>query len=106
MDIGFEHNSWLPAPATRAFAGECSVTPEWLALQSRLGAAWSARQQLTPGVSTAALRCGSFDRDAARELAQFEYASRAVNPIASANRKPAWGIADHHAGDLTSGGRG
>jgi hypothetical protein len=106
MDIGFEHNSWLPAPAPRAFAGDCGAMPEWLALQSRLGAAWSARRQLSYGAGTAAPRCGSFDHEAARELAQFEYASRAVNPIASGNRKPAWGIADHHAGDLTSGGRG
>jgi hypothetical protein len=106
MEIGFELNSWLPAPVTRRFAGDCRAMPEWLALQSRLGAAWSARQLLSPGAGEAAQRCGSFDHAAARELVQFEYDSRAVNPIASANRKPVWGIAGHHAGDLTSGGRG
>ena len=106
MDIGFEHNSWFPAPATPAFAGDCSAMPEWLALQSRLAAAWSARRELAGQSGANAPGTGCFDRATARALAQFGNTSLAVNPIVSANLKPAQVISDHHAGDLTSGGRG
>ena len=106
MDIGFDHNEWRPAPAQRAFAGGWSSAPEWLALQARLGAAWSARRELAADMRSPTQRCGSFDRNSARAVASFDNASLAVNPIVLANRKPGGGIDAEHAGDLTSGGRG
>jgi hypothetical protein len=106
MDIGFDKTDWLPAPATRAFAGGWSDAPEWLALHARLSAAWSARQELSAGTRWAAPRCGSFNSVLARALAGFENASFAVNPIVSGNRKPDGGNAVHQAGESDSGGRG
>jgi hypothetical protein len=106
MDIVFDHNEWRPAPATRAFAGGLGHVPEWLILQARMSAAWSARQELGAITARAVPRCGSFDRASTRLLAGFENSSHAVNPILLGNGKPDGGNAGHLAGDSTSGGRG
>jgi hypothetical protein len=106
MDIGFDQNEWRAAPVVREIAGVTSHAPEWLALHSRLCAAWSARQEMAASVRGSTARLGSFDRVSATTLAQFDYASHAVNPVALGNLKPGEGNAGSRTGDSTPGGRG
>jgi hypothetical protein len=106
MDLGFTTNGIYPADSGLLRTGESSFAPDWHELAIRLHAGWNARRALLANAGGPLLRSGHFDPDSAEKLRGFNFASRAVNLTASANRKPAEAIALPVADNSASGTRG
>jgi hypothetical protein len=106
MDLGFTTKGIHLADSGLLRTGECSFAPDWHELAIRMHAGWNARRALLANAGGPLLRSGHFDPESAEKLRGFNYASRAVNLTASANRKPAEAITLPVAGNSASGTRG
>jgi hypothetical protein len=111
MDMGFDHTAWPIGPGRGADAGAKSVGAEarldWHGLRARFLAARAFRQAAEVGGQAGDMAVGaSFDRSAARVLADFDDASHGVNQRDSADGKDASGIDEHVAGASMRGDRG
>ena len=106
MDLGFDPNDMHRDAASKPWAGDCGLVPDWHDLLPRLFAGWSARRELLNAARPESPRRGNFDAASAQALAGFEHASHAVNQAALGNRKPDGGIGLSLAGDFHSGTRG
>jgi hypothetical protein len=107
MEMGFNHDVW---PLRQGPGGESDGAHhelDWTGLRARFLAARACRQALGGGES----RCdkavdASFDRSAARALANFEDASQGVNLDNSADGKAQFGIGEDVASASMRGDRG
>lgn len=121
MDIGLDHDSWLRRAPPARDGTPSRPSFDWQGLAARLNAAYTLRRSLAAKDIYADAPSGSFDEEAAGALAGYthsrgeswrtdndrqEKASRAVNPIALEDRKPASGIHGVVAGPNASGDRG
>lgn len=88
MDIGIDQGGWGKDPSPRR-DGE-PRRPDWHGLIARLSAARAARRVLSREVAASAADAaamGSFDRDSARVLSEYEAPLSDVNPVFWANGK-------------------
>ena len=106
MDMRFEHDAW---PLGRGPGGESSAAEglDWHGLRARFLAARACRKVFESGENQSDKPIdASFDRSAARALAEFEDASHGVNLTNSADGKGRFGNEEDLAGASTRGDRG
>lgn len=107
MDMGFDHAAWPLGQGQGADSGTGEARLDWHGLRARFLAARAFRQAAEVGGQSGDMAIGaSFDRSAARALADFDDASHGVNQRDSADGKDASGIDEHVAGASMRGDRG
>jgi hypothetical protein len=107
MDMGFDHAAWPLGQGRGAESGSGDARLDWHGLRARFLAARAFRQAAMGGDHGGDMAAdASFDRSAARALADFEDASQGVNQRDSADSKDASGIDEHVVGASTRGDRG
>ncbi len=106
MDIAFEQENWLVAPAWTGERSDCAH-PEWHGLRARLVASSQARRALDQAnCGNTASVCGSFDRPTARMLSALGQDAGPVNLTDSVNRNRGGDMHGAVAGMSSTGGRG
>jgi hypothetical protein len=117
MEMGFDHDAWPLSQALEAESGAVHgrfgvqaplMGPlDWHGLRSRFLAARACHKVLgSSEIRSGKVVDASFDRSAARALAEFEDASQGVNLENSADGKAPFGIGEVVAGALVRGDRG
>ncbi len=95
----FDHDAWPLGQGQGSESDAFHGRLDWHGLRARFLAAHSYRQAIGTAASRANGAIGaSFDRSAARVLAQFEDASHDVNLNNSADRKGRFGMGEDVAG--------
>jgi hypothetical protein len=106
MELRFDHNQWLSAASPAPCKGPEALRADWQALAARLAAGHAYQRSLAQGGAAWLSPAGSFDPAAAQHLhldataparRSFDFspigaAYRAVNPVASGDRKTMSGI--------------
>lgn len=107
MDMGFDHAAWPLGQGPEAESGTGHARLDWHGLRARFLAVQAFRQAAAGGVQAGEpVIDASFDRSAARALADFDDASHGVNQRDSADGKDASGNNENVAGASTRGDRG
>lgn len=105
--MGFDHAAWPLEQGPGADSGSGAARLDWHGLRARFLAARAFRQAAVGGERSGHTAVdASFDRSAARALADFDDASQGVNQRDSADGKDASGIDEHVVGASTRGDRG
>lgn len=105
--MGFDHAAWPLGQGPGAESGTGDARLDWHGLRARFLAAQAFRQAAVGGVDVGNPAIGaSFDRSAARLLAEFDDASHGVNQRDSADGKDASGNDENVTGASTRGDRG
>lgn len=107
MEMGFDHDAWplSQAPGTESDAAHGRL--DWHGLRARFVAARACRKVFGNADNRSdKVTDASFDRSAARVLADFEDASHGVNLDNSADGKTPFGIVEDVASASMRGDRG
>lgn len=105
--MGFDHNVWPLSQGPGSESGAVHGQLDWHGLRARFLAARACRKAFGSDENKSGkVIDASFDRSAARALADFEDASHDVNLDSSADGKALFGIAEDVAGALMRGDRG
>ena len=105
--MGFDHDAWPLGQGSGAESGARQGRLDWHGLRARFLAARACRHVLGEGEGRPERATdASFDRSAARALAEFEDASHGINLTSSADGKAPFGIEMDVADAPTRGDRG
>lgn len=105
--MGFDHDAWPLSQGPGAESGAVHGRLDWHGLRARFLAARACRKAFGNGKNRSdKVIDASFDRSAARALADFEDASHGVNLNNSADGKAPFGIGEDVTGAPMRGDRG
>lgn len=105
MEIGFDRAEWRHTGLLGPHLDGQASQPDWRGLRARMFTAWVAREAIAAAQDKSDSP-GSFDSGSAHALAEYEHASRVVNPVALANGKSVAGMDAGDADAFNGGDRG